>query len=167
MKTRLLLFLFLFGVLLPGLLSFRPSKDAPPASIPEEPTATTPAPADTLSNWELLQLAIAYTESRFNPDALGKASDRGVFQITPIYVREVNRVAGTDYLPEDAFDIHKSIELFETMQACKNPGHDRDLAIHYHNKSATYRTTVLRNYALIQRYEALREALIDYKYHQE
>lgn len=114
---------------------------------------------DTLSEWQLLTLAIAYTESRFDCSAVGKAQDSGLLQIRPIYVAEVNRVAGTDFSIEDAFDLEKSLEMYELMQTAKNPGRDPELAIRLHNKSASYRREVLKNLEFIRRFEAVRAAL--------
>lgn len=115
---------------------------------------------DTLSDWQLTQMAIAMTESRFNPDALGKASDSGLLQLTPIYVAEVNRISGADYILDDAFDIGKSLEMFDRMQAHYNPERDIDTAIYYHNKSPYYRKEVKRNLEFIQRYETARAAIM-------
>ena len=133
-----------------------------PAPAPE----TTPAPRSvvqmlraqhgTLSPWEELQMAIIYTESRFDPAAVGTCQDFGLYQMTPIYVTEINRVAGTDYAHEDAFDPGKAVEMFNAMQDYYNPTRDTDTAIRYHNRSAAYRAEVLRNLELIRRYEAAR-----------
>lgn len=117
--------------------------------------------AQTLSEWELLQLAIVYTESKFRPEVTGKNQDGGCYQMTPIYVREVNRIAGTDYTHEDVYDPDKAIEIFGKMQDVKNPGHDIDAAIYFHNKSASYKRVVLENLELIKRYETFRAKLIE------
>lgn len=117
--------------------------------------------AQTLSEWELLQLAIVYTESKFRPEVTGKNQDGGCYQMTPIYVREVNRIAGTDYAHEDVYDPDKAIEIFGKMQDAKNPGHDIDTAIYFHNKSASYKRVVLENLELIKRYETFRAKLIE------
>lgn len=113
---------------------------------------------DELSSFQKLTLAIAFTESRFNPDAIGKAQDLGILQITPIYVKELNRL-GFDYSHEDALNIDKSIEMFNAMQSVKNPTKDIDLAILYHNKSDSYKARVKENLELIERYEAMRKRL--------
>lgn len=117
--------------------------------------------AQTLSEWELLQLAIVYTESKFRPEVTGKNQDGGCYQMTPIYVREVNRIAGTDYTHEDVYDPDKAIEIFGKMQDVKNPDHDIDTAIYFHNKSASYKRVVLENLELIKRYETFRAKLIE------
>ena len=114
---------------------------------------------DELSEWNKLIMAIAFTESRFRPDAVGTAQDFGVLQITPIYVYEVNRVSGANFSYEDAFSVDKSLEMFALMQEARNPQKDRDVAIWLHNKSDAYRRTVLENLELIRRYEAVRAKL--------
>ena len=114
---------------------------------------------DELSEWNKLIMAIAFTESRFRPDAIGTDHDFGVLQITPIYVSEVNRVSGSNFSHEDAFSVDKSLEMFALMQEARNPQKDRDLAIWLHNKSDAYRRTVLENLELIRRYEAVRAKL--------
>lgn len=133
-----------------------------PSPVPETPPAPRSAvqmlraQRGTLSPWEELQMAIIYTESRFDPAAVGTSQDFGLYQMTPIYVREVNRVAGTDYAHADAFDPGKAVEMFNAMQAHYNPTRDTDTAIRYHNRSEAYRAEVLRNLELIRRYEAAR-----------
>lgn len=117
--------------------------------------------AQTLSEWQMLQLAIVYTESKFRPEVTGKNQDGGCYQMTPIYVKEVNRVAGTDYAHEDVYDPDKAIEIFGKMQDAKNPDHDIDTAIYFHNKSASYKRVVLENLELIKRYETFRAKLIE------
>lgn len=114
---------------------------------------------DTLSDWQVLQMAIIMTESRFNPSAVGTSNDYGVMQITPIYVKEVNRIAGTDYSHEDAFDIDKSLEMFALMQDYHNPDHLTDRALSLHNKGAFYPKRVKENIELIRRMETVRKAI--------
>lgn len=114
-----------------------------------------------LSEWQKLMLAIAFTESRFNPDAVGKAGDYGCLQITPVYVREANRVSGANYCHEDAFDIEMSLAMFTAIQDEYNPQRDMELAIRLHNKSAAYRRAVLDNLAMIERMETFRAKVIE------
>jgi predicted CoA-binding protein len=118
---------------------------------------------DTLSDWNTLQLAIAMTESEFNPKAVGKTKDYGIYQITPIYVKEVNRLLGNQvYTHNQAFDIEKSVEMFNILQSYKNPDQDINKAIYYHNKADWYRKKVLKNYETVKRYETLRAVLQEY-----
>ena len=116
---------------------------------------------DTLSEWQLLQMAIIMTESEFKPDALGRDNDAGLYQMIPIYVAEVNRLSGSSFTHEDAFDIEKSMQMFDIYQSFKNPEHDVDLAIYYHNKASWYRRKVLENYDFVKRYEAVRGKLCE------
>ena len=138
----------------------KPAPEAPPAEQPVDAVELLRnLHRDDLTSWQLLQLAIIYTESRFNADALGAAGDAGLYQITPIYVAEVNRIAGTDYRPEDAFDPDKAVAIFAAMQDHYNPSRDPDLALHYHHKGESYRRAVLDNLEVIRRYEAARKAV--------
>lgn len=137
-------------------------EDPEPAPVPEKISAVQllrQQHGDELTDWQVLQLAIAYTESRFNPSAVGKAQDSGILQITPIYVAEVNRIAGTDYVLQDAFDTGKSLEMWDLMQAHYNEGRDLDRAIALHNRAPQYRAAVLQNMEWIRRYEAFRKQL--------
>ena len=114
-----------------------------------------------LTEFDKLTLAIALTESKFHADADSGEGDYGLFQLREIYIDEVNRIAGTSYTIEDAFDIDKSIEIFRTMQLFKNPGQNLEQACYYHNKSKEYLNTVMRNYKLICRAEEVRAKLIE------
>lgn len=113
-----------------------------------------------LTEWEIMQLAIIKTESEYNSLAVGKSEDFGIFQITPIYVKEVNRILGEDkYTHEDAFNPEKSMEMFEIMQSKHNPLKDIDRAIVGHNPTASsaYSVKVRKNMDIIRQYEELRK----------
>ena len=114
-----------------------------------------------LSEYDKLILAIAFTESRWNPDAVGKNGDIGFLQITPVYVREANRVSGANFKHEDAFSIDSSLAMFQALQSAYNPTKDIHLGIYFHNKSAAYERAVLENLKLIERYENLRAKLVE------
>ena len=157
-----LIAVFCAAIVLP-LAAARDADEAPAeAPVPEKISAVQllrQQHQDELTDWQVLQLAIAYTESRFNPAAVGKAQDSGILQITPAYVAEVNRLYGTDYALQDAFDIDMALELFALLQDKKNPAHDIDTAIYYHNKSDAYRRAVRKNMEFIRSYEAVRAAI--------
>lgn len=119
-------------------------------------------PVDTLSDWQVLEMAIAFTESRFKTDAMGKAGDTGILQIRPIYVKEVNRLSGRDYTIEDALDPCMSFEMFNIVQGAWNPTKDMEEAIRLHNKSPYYRKVVLDNVDLIRRAEEMRRIIINF-----
>ena len=134
---------------------------------PQQESAPICIPADTLSDWQALTLAIALTESRCNPSATGKTQDAGILQLTPIYVREANRVGGTDYAHSDAYDPLKSLYMFEAVQSAHNPKRDENRAIKLHNPggaSIGYPQKVKQNLELIKRIEAVRSALKEYEY---
>jgi len=118
--------------------------------------------AQTLSEWDKLILAISYTESRWNPDAVGSNHDSGHLQLTGPYLSEINRIYKTDYTLEDAFDPETAIKLFTMMQEHYNKEHDIQNAIYHHNKAGYYRDAVMENMALVERYEAIRKILVDY-----
>ncbi len=65
-------------------------------------------------------------------------------------------MAGTRYVPEDAFDMNKSLAMFDLMQAHYNPEHDIEKAIYYHNKAAFYRQAVMKSVEFVHNYEAAR-----------
>ena len=134
----------------------RPTEEPAVEQIVEEPQQF------ELYTFDKLVMAIAMTESSFNPDALGIAGDTGILQLREIYVREVNRLYGTDYKIEDAYDPAKSLELFFLMQQHYNPNSDIDTAIYYHNKSPQYIKRVKRNLEFIERYEEFRKVLSAY-----
>lgn len=119
-------------------------------------------PVDTLSDWQILEMAIAFTESRFKTDAMGKAEDTGILQIRPIYIDEVNRLSGRDYTIEDALDPCMSLEMFNIVQGARNPTKDMEEAIRLHNKSPYYRKVVLDNVDLIRRAEEMRRKIINF-----
>lgn len=113
-----------------------------------------------LTEFDKLIMAIAYTESKFRTDVTDSAGAKGILQIMPCYVAEVNRLYGTDYVSTDAFDLDKSLELFNLMQDYYNPDRNIDEGIRRHNKSSAYKRTVMENYKLICRMEELRSKLI-------
>lgn len=116
----------------------------------------------SLSEWEILQLAIIKTESRFDTLAVGKKGDWGVYQITPIYVEDANRIIGEEkYIHEDAFSPEKSNEMFGIVQGHYNPDKDIEKAIALHNPTATvaYSLEVRRNMEWVREYEKIRKII--------
>lgn len=116
-------------------------------------------PEPALTDFDKLTLAIALTESRFQPDAVGKDDDLGILQIRPVFVEEANRVSGSNFRHEDAFDIDSSLAMFNAVQSHYNAEHDLEKAIRLHNKADWYRAKVLENYDLICRMEIVRAKL--------
>lgn len=98
----------------------------------------------TITNHKKYQLAIAMTESELNPYAIGKTNDFGVFQVTPIWCAEINRILGEDcYTHTDAFDLSKSIEMFNIMYNGKSL--DEIIKIHNPNAPKSYSNKVYSN----------------------
>lgn len=113
---------------------------------------------DTLSDFQILQLALIYTESEWNPLAVGKNNDLGCLQITPVYVDEVRRITkDTSYSHTDAFNPEKALEMFSVVQDYHNPDHDIDAAIRLHNKAPWYSQKVLSRVQRIKAYEEYRK----------
>ena len=77
-----------------------------------EPTETKSTEPTWEDGWKDFIPALIQVESEGNPRALGKNNDRGILQITPILVKEVNRISGLAYTHDDAWDPEKSIEMF-------------------------------------------------------
>ena len=146
---------FAFGALLFVIgLALGTRIDENPKVIINNPTIES-----TLSEWEIMKLAIIKKESEFNPLAVGKTEDWGLFQITPIYVKEVNRILGeTKYIHEDAFNPEKTHQMLNIVQNHHNPENDIEKAIKSHNPTASseYILKVKRNMDFVRQYESLR-----------
>jgi len=121
-----------------------------------------------LDDWQILQMAIIKTESDFNSDAIGKTNDCGIFQITPIYVKDVNRLSEKQYQISDAFDVKKSLEMFSIMQSHYNSNYDIDKAVKLHNpngKAVNYASRVYNNIVFIKRMEEVRKEVLVNKFY--
>ena len=104
-------------------------------------------------DWSILIEALIQVESEGNRFAVGKANDVGVLQITPIYLKEVNRILQEDvYTLSERTDIDKSIEMFEIYQSRHNPSKNIEKAIMLHNPRAgkSYLNKVLNEFNKIK-----------------
>jgi len=78
--------------------------------------------------------AVMHFESRFDPRAVNRYTKaRGVLQILPVMVDDVNRICRIKGLPQcytwrDAFDPYKSIEMWHIKQGHTNPEYFQDKA---------------------------------------
>ena len=109
----------------------------------------------------LLILSMMYVESRFDPLAVGRDSDTGVLQITPVYVREANRILGREeFTLDDARDIKRSLDMFDVVQGEHNVTGDWAMTVYWHNKSDAYRDRVVQAYNLFLNYERMREVVV-------
>lgn len=92
---------------------------------------------EDVNEWDILIQAIIQVESEGNPLAIGKTNDVGILQITPIYVKEVNRILKrNEYTLTERTDEQKSLEMFEVYQRHHNPNKNLLKAIKLHNPGA-------------------------------
>ena len=126
---------------------------------------------EELSEWSILQLAIMKTESEFDPGAIGASQDLGVFQQTPIFIEEVNRILRLkgekkEYTHLDAFDVQKSIEMFNIVQDYHNREHSISKTFTVQNPggaSIGYGKRVYDNIRFIKRLEEARKEVLKYE----
>lgn len=130
---------------------------------------------ESLSEWTTLTMAIMKTESEFDPSRIGATQDVGIMQFTPIAVEEVNRILRLEgkedeYSHLDAFDIGKTVEMFNIIQSYHNKEKNISKAIHQHNPggaSIGYGKKVYDNIRFIKRLEEARKELIKYEVEQK
>lgn len=91
-------------------------------------------------DWNKLIEAIIWRESRGNDNSVNyKSNAVGCLQITPIYLKQCNKIAGHEkYKLSDRYSRIKSIEMFNLYQSHFNPEKDLHLAIKLHNPRANY-----------------------------
>jgi len=74
--------------------------------------------------------AIIRFESNYNADAVNPYTKaRGILQILPVMINEVNKYSDTRYTWNDAYDPAKSVEIWYIIQGAKNPKYYPDKAI--------------------------------------
>lgn len=126
---------------------------------------------EELDEWTILTMAIMKTESEFDPSRIGATQGVGIMQFTPIAVEEVNRILRLEgkedeYSHLDAFDIEKTIEMFNIIQNYHNKEQNISKAIHQHNPggaSIGYGKKVYDNIRFIKRLEEARQELIKFR----
>ena len=114
-----------------------------------------------LGEWDIFVMALVEVECGRNPLARSNKNAIGPFQITPIYVEETNRLYGTNYIFEDAWDIEKAYEMFVLMNRYYNPTYDIDKAIKLHNPGAGawYGKRIKQQMELIKFNESVRKII--------
>ena len=123
-------------------------------------TEETAIAQDTLSDWDIFTLALIKVESEYNNDAVSSAGAKGYFQMTPIYVKEVNRIHKTDFTFDQVTDFYKAYEIFDLMQKAHNPEYNMDRALELHNgKHDWYSKKVYREMENIRIYEDMRNKI--------
>lgn len=112
-----------------------------------------------LSEWNKFTLALMKVESNFDSTAVSSVGAKGYFQITPIYVAEVNRVHKTNYIYEEVVSSFKqSYEVFTLMQKAHNSEYNMDEALRLHNGDRDwYKKRVYKEMDAIERYEEMRQ----------
>lgn len=104
-------------------------------------------------NWDDFIQAVIIKESRGDSLAVGKNNDVGVLQITPVIVRDVNRILGENkYTLSDRTSVLKSVEMFNIIQNHYNPNLDLHLALKIWNPKApiSYHRDIMYIYDTIQ-----------------
>lgn len=109
---------------------------------------------EQLTEWDMLILAICWQESRFIKPT--NENFHGYMQISRIYVKEVNRLASTNYTYDDAHSFRKSVDMHNLMNKHKNPNKDVMKALRIHNPRTAYHNSVLTKLKVIKEYESNR-----------
>ena len=94
-------------------------------------------------NWTKVINAIAIVESNNNPRAMGGGGSVGLLQITPILVRDCNKILAKQnstkrYTLADRYNPEKSKEMFVIIQEYYNPSHNVEKAIRLWNGGPNY-----------------------------
>lgn len=100
----------------------------------------------------ILAIAMINVESNFNTDAHLKRTDAaGLLQITPIYVKEVNKYSKVKFTLEDRFNPIKNLEMFIIFNNKHNPNYNLERAIFLHNSRAdsNYKIKILEQFNTI------------------
>lgn len=129
----------IFVIVLTSIFLFRKSS---PVKVATKPVAK-PVITKSLEeiNWEKLTNSIIFIESTNNDSAINIGNCVGCLQISPIYVKEVNRILkikhfNKTYKLSDRYNRIKSIEMFNIVQDYRNPKHNFHRAIRLHNPTA-------------------------------
>ena len=148
---------FLFGVLILMLMLISTQLLFSTDDIIKKIEQPTPTGLTYLTDFELIELAIMWQESKGNPNP--KHSDgksEGILQITPIYVKEANRILGKNkYTLHDRRNPLKSHEMFLVVQNYHNPEKDVKKAVKLHNKAGWYFEEVMDRYNCLRLYQEI------------
>lgn len=94
-------------------------------------------------NWTKVINAIAIVESNNNPKAVGGGGSVGLLQITPVLVKDCNKILQKQnkskrYSLADRYNAEKSKEMFIIIQEYYNPQHNVEKAIRLWNGGPKY-----------------------------
>ena len=106
--------------------------------FPEEEVVEAIVNQDSL-DWDTFTKALIWVESKGDRKAVGSNNDVGVLQITPILLRDCNRILEMEIFKlEDRLDSLKSVEMFNIIQDHYNPQHDYHWALKLWNSGAPH-----------------------------
>ena len=120
--------------------------------VPMDASAGTKAAKGSKFDWNPVIDAIIEVESEGKADAVDKSGKScGIMQITPILVRECNRIlelrnSSKRYTMGDRFSVSKSKEMFLLFQSFYNPKNDVELAIRSWNGGMNYTRRATQRY---------------------
>lgn len=114
---------------------------------------------EKLTDWDMFTLALMKVESNYDKTVVSSAGARGYFQFMPVYVKEVNRIHGTNYKFEDVINsFQQSYEVFTLMQKAHNKDFSMDKALTLHNGNHKwYHRRVYQELETIKKYEEMRQ----------
>lgn len=149
---RIITFVFII-LLYVGYFSV-PTQETKEVETFAQDTITTRNIISIEDDWNLFINAIAWVESRHKEDVINESTNAvGYLQITPIYVREVNRIlelkkSTMRYSLDDRFSKTKSIEMFHVHQQYHNPNYDKLKCLRQHlgTYSESYTKEVFSRY---------------------
>ena len=104
---------------------------------------------EQIQDWNTFITALAWVESRWNDNAESPKQAVGYLQLTPIIVKDANRIVGHEEFSLDSRnDREQSIEIFNIIMDNYNPQHDMQYALKIWNPYAkvSYHRAVMRKY---------------------
>ena len=105
--------------------------------------------AEQCRDWDTFITALAWVESRWNDLAESPKQAVGYLQLTPILVKDANRILGEEIFSLDSrIDREESIKMFNIIMDNYNPEHDKQLALKIWNPYAkvSYHRAVMAKY---------------------
>lgn len=155
--------IFIGCVTIIGIFAIFGSPIKPKPVVPTNPITTITETRDSLTEWQVFIMALVEVECERNPKVKSSKNAIGPFQITKIYVDEVNNLYNTNFVLEDAWDLDKALTMFEMMSDHYNPTRDIDRAIKLHNPGAGkwYGKRIKDRMELIRFSEALRFKIVE------
>ena len=115
-----------------------------------------------MSDWDMFTMALIKVESDYDSLAVSSAGAKGYFQITPIYIKEVNNIHKTNFTMEDVINLETAYQIFDLMQQAHNQDYNMDKAIILHNgKHEWYRRRVMNAYEDVKKYEEIRNRILE------